>query len=192
MRSIKVFDFDGNEIKDIKNDNTSFISVYYDKNLKKNFILTGNEGFVKSYDYNEEKFYHIYKDENGKLKKSYDFHNSIIVKKIKGILKLIESSEDGNIRIWNFHSGILLTKINVSDNKLCGICLWDENYLFCGCSDNNIKLLDLNELKVVGELKGHKNEIETVKKFNHPKFGEILLSQSARDLSIKMWVSKNK
>ena len=87
---------------------------------------------------------------------------------------------------YGISTGILLNKIYVNKIKLCGICLWDENFLFCGCSDNTIKLINLNELKVVGELKGHKNEIETVKKFNLPKFGEILLSQSARDLSIKM------
>ena len=193
-RSIKVFDFDGNEKKDIKCDNTSFISVYYNNNLNKNFILTGNDGFVKSYDYNENKMYKIYKDNNDnkkeKGKKEDDFHNSIIIHETKEIIKLIESSEDGNIRIWNFHSGILLHKINVNNTKLCGICLWDENYLFFGCSDNNIRLLDLNKLKIVNILKGHENEIETVKKINHPKYGEVLLSQSARDLQIKMWIKK--
>ncbi len=35
-----------------------YIDVYYDKALCKNYILTGQECFIKSYDYNENKLYH--------------------------------------------------------------------------------------------------------------------------------------
>ena len=42
-------------------------------------------------------------------------------------LKIIESTNFGNIRIWDFHSGRLLKKLIVNINKLNGICLWNKN-----------------------------------------------------------------
>ena len=38
------------------------------------------------------------------------------------IVKLIESCVDGNIRIWNFHSGLFLQKIKVSDKPIFDFC----------------------------------------------------------------------
>ena len=57
--------------------------------------------WVISYDYNENKKYHHYcSDDNTK-----DYFNFIIKNKGKDEKQLIESEGDGNIRIWNFHSG---------------------------------------------------------------------------------------
>ena len=47
-----------------------------------------------------------------------------------GILQLIDSCEDGNIRIWNFHSGIQLNKIRTNNGCLYGISFWDDDLLF--------------------------------------------------------------
>ena len=121
--SIKVFDFKGNKIKEINDskDSAFFIDIYYDNNLFKNYIITGNEGYAKSYEYNVNKLYHKY-SENDNIKG----HMSIIINKKKEIIKLIESCCDGNIRIWNFHSGILLKKIKVSNEGLREICMWNN------------------------------------------------------------------
>ena len=40
-------------------------------------------------------------------------------------------------------------------------------------------------------LKGHNNEVNCVKKINHPSFGECLISQSLENSNIKLWVIKN-
>ena len=55
-------------------------------------------------------------------------------------MKIVESSEDGNVRIWDFHSGVLLSRVKVGDDKLFGVCLWSNNYLFVGSDDNSIKI----------------------------------------------------
>ena len=117
--NIKIFDFNANKIKEIDNSNndTFFIETYYDNILGKNYIITGNVGFLKSYDYNNNEVFHIYSDDN----KSY--HTSIIIKKEEKIIKLIESCNDGNIRIWHFHTAELLNKIKISDEYIYGICL---------------------------------------------------------------------
>ena len=56
---MKIFDFHGKKIKEIKdfNFNTFFVDNFYDINLSKNFIITGNFGYVKSYDFNDNKIY---------------------------------------------------------------------------------------------------------------------------------------
>ena len=54
--AIKVFNFNGQKIKEINNsrDHIFFIDVYFDKILLKNYIITGNFGYVKSYDYSKK------------------------------------------------------------------------------------------------------------------------------------------
>ena len=54
IEPIKVFDLNGNKIKEINDsyDDTIFIDTYYDKNTSINYILTGNNCFIKSYNYN--------------------------------------------------------------------------------------------------------------------------------------------
>lgn len=107
LESIKVFDFNGIKIKEINDskDNTFFIDTYQDNKSSRIYILTGNIGYVKSYDFTGNKLYHIYSEDDNKR------HCSIIAKNINGEEKLIESSFDGHIRIWDFHLAILLKKL---------------------------------------------------------------------------------
>ena len=185
---IKVFDFKGNKIKEINdsNEKTYFIDTYYDNIITKNFIITGNNGYVKSYDYDSNRTYHKYND-NKDNTNELD-HYSIIINDKEEIIKLIESSRDGNIRIWNFHSGLLLQKINIGKCKLYGICLWNNKYLFVGCNDKNIKLIDLNNGTIIKDLNGHNNKIVTIKKIIHPQYGESLITQNYGNSSIKLWI----
>ena len=92
---LKVFDLNGNKVKELKNsgDDASFIDTYYDIKFNKNYIVTGNIGYVKSYDYSEEKLYHEYREND------LDDHCSIIIFDKDEIVKMLESSGDGNIRI---------------------------------------------------------------------------------------------
>ena len=150
--SIKIFDLKGNEIKIINdsNDNTIFIDSYYDKKKSKNYIITGNSGYIKSYDYINNKIYHIYKDK----KDDDNSHDSLIISDKEEIIKIIDSCEDGNIRIWNFHSGDLINKIKIIKCDLHGICLWNNDYLFVGCDPKNnekkkIKLIDLKTNTII-------------------------------------------
>ena len=54
------------------------------------------------------------------------YHCCIIIYKgdNDNIVKLIESSCDGNIRIWNFHSGELLKKLEIFKNKNFCYMVW--------------------------------------------------------------------
>ena len=91
----------------------------------KNYLITYNEGYAKSYDYNENRVYHIYDDND------YESRSRIngVVDGEEKIVKFIELSRDGDVRICNFHAGELMDEMNV-DEFLFGICLWNGEYLF--------------------------------------------------------------
>jgi len=157
----KVFNLKGIKIKELNNiqDQVKCMDIYYDYKSSKTYIITGNAGFIKSFDYNNNKVYHTYNDNKKDYKKYHIRHNSFIIKNENKLTKLIESSEDGNIRIWNFHTGELLNKIYISDKDLFGICLWKDDYLFIECYDNPIKIFDLKESKVIGNINDHEHYI---------------------------------
>jgi len=180
---IKIFDFNGIKIKELNNSNRDvyFIDSYYDQKLSKYYIVSGNSDSVYSYDFANNKLYNKYDDNTNKN------HRNLITKEYKKTVKLIESCDDGNIRIWDFHTAILLNRIKVNDNPLNGICLWGKDYLFVGCRENPIKLVDLNNGKIVKNLKGHYSNISTIKKINHPLYGKCLLSQGWLKDQIKIW-----
>ena len=185
--SIKIFDMNKIKIKEIKDSTESayFIDIFFDNNLSKNFLVVGNHGFIKSYDYNNNKIYRKYNDNDNNR------HCSIIINKKEEVVKLIDSSFDGNIRIWDFHSGQLLNKIKVSNNGwLIGICLWDNENLFVGCGDKSIKLIDLRNRLIKSNLNGFKNKVLCIKKILHPQYGECLISQEYENGAIKL-VSRN-
>ena len=185
IEPIKVFDFKGNKIKEINDsrENTNFIDNYYDKKTNKNYIITCNQGCIKSYDYTENKLYHNYSDIDNDTK----IHYSLIINNKNDEINIIESSKDENIRIWNFHSGQLLNKIKINNINIYGICLWNNDYLFVGCEDMTIKIIDINNGIVVKNIDGHNYGITSIKKIIHPKYGECLLSQGYLFDQIKLW-----
>ena len=182
-QSIKIFDFNGNEISEIKDskEQTFFIDVYYDIKFNKIYILTGNNGNIKVYDYNNNKVKNRYCDNSNSCHKSIKIHDN------DSIIKIIESCEDGIIRIWDFNSGELLNRIKINNKELNGICLWNNNYLFVGCADNTIKLVEFNKNIIINSLEGHNSKVLTFKKIIHPQYGECLLSQGYKNDKIIIW-----
>ena len=71
-----------------------------------------------------------------------------------------------------------------------GICLWDNEHIFVGCQDRTIKLIDINNNLIIKNLISNDNEVCTIKKFNHPKYGMCLISQGLKENNIKLWINK--
>ena len=71
------------------------------------------------------------------------------------------------------------------------MCLWNNDYLFFGCEEKLIKIIDLKKGIIIDNLKGHNNWVITMKKINHPEYGECLISQDLGKGQIKLWVIKN-
>ena len=184
--NMKVFDLNGKQIKVIKNSNEQilFLDAYYDNILSKYYIIIGTIHYVKSYDYENNEVYHEYYEVYN------SFHLNIIIYKKDNIIQLIDSSTDGYIRIWNFHTNALITKIYVAKGWLYGICLWKEDYLLVGYF-KNIKIIDLKKRESIKTLESHKNKVITITKFVHPKYGYCFLSQGYKKDKIKLWLIKN-
>jgi WD40 repeat protein len=109
------------------------------------------------------------------------------------MIRLIESSGDGTIKIWNFHIGILIKRINIIYNKrVLGLCLWSDNYIFVGCEDKTMKLVDIKNEEVVNNLIGNNDIVLNIKKIKHPKYGDCLISQGLKNNQIKLWIKKIK
>lgn len=182
--SISVLDFGGKIIKKINDskDNSFFIDFYCNKNLSFKFILTGNKGFCKSYNYHKNILYNKYNDNN-----IYGCYNNVIINTSSNPIKLIGTTLEGNISIWNFCSGGLLTKIKINEEGTYGNYFWKNNYLFFGCTYGKIKIIDLKREKSIKEFFAHKTDIITIKVINHPKYGECLVSQGDGLTEIKLW-----
>ena len=82
-----------------------------------------------------------------------------------------------------------MKKIKVN-NILKDSCLWNNTYLFVGCGDNTIKLIDLKNGVFIKSFTGHNQDVLSIKKINHPQFGECLISQGY-DEQIQLWINKS-
>ena len=181
--SIKIFDLEGNKLDELNNSNdeTYFIDSYYSNILSRTYIITGNFGFVKSYDFNSKEIFHKYNDQN----KIQFNHYSLVMSIKEKITKLIESCEDGIVRIWDFNLGLLLNKIIIM-KSLYGINLWNDDYLLVCCYDEPMQLINLNNLAIIKIIDGH-NQIElNIKKIIFPQNRECLISQGFGDKKIKL------
>ena len=187
--AIKIFDIKGNKIKDIdnSNENTLFIDVYYEDYDK--YIITGNKGHIRSYNYNENKLYKEYVD---KMEFNYvNLHTFLIIYYNDNTVKIIDSSMDGYIRIWDFHGGFLFSKINTYEKKIFSVCLWDENYLFVGCDENKMKLIHIKSKKIIMTYKNNSKYVLSIKKIKHKLYGDCLITQGFKDEQINLWINKN-
>ncbi len=196
IEPIKIYDIKGNIIKEIKEskDITFYVDSFYDNDLNKNYIITGNSGNTKAFDYEENKIYHIYYKKDN----IYRIYHNILINKNENenedIIYFIALSNDNYIRIWNFHSGEFLKAIFVQNdnilsyNMLFSICAWDKNYLFAGSSDESLKLIEINSGEIVKNINEFKCDIISMKKIIAPKYGKCLISQSWEDSKIKLWI----
>ena len=109
---IKIFDLEKKLVKEIidSKDMIWKVDSYYDKQLSQNFIITCSYGYEKSYNFNENSLYQKYQENNDSFP-----HFDFIIKSNNKETKIIESSEEGCIRIWNFHTGELLKKVILNE-----------------------------------------------------------------------------
>ena len=189
VEPIKIYDLKGNKIKELKdsNENVSFLDSYHDRKINKKYIIAAFSRYIRVYNFNENSIYNVYKD------KYNPFHRNVIVNDNDDKLtKLIESSSDGYIRIWDFHKAKLIKRILINNNKesVFGFCLWNNECIFAGVKDD-IVLLNINTEEIYSRKDYGKSNIIVIKKLNHPEFGECFLTKSKGDHLIKIWIRKD-
>ena len=187
---LNVYDLKGEKIRTINVKDATYLNIYYDKKItNKNYIIYCGSNDVISYDYEKNKIYRNYANSYDK-----DYNHLAVYKSKDKLIKLFGCNDNSFIKIWNFHSGKLLEEIKVSPSpfKLINVCLWDDNYLFVACEFHSFKLIDLNTKTIVGAFNqdGKVSDVKVIKKLDHPKFGECLITLSFNEISL--WINKNK
>ena len=176
LERIKIYDFNGIQKKEIKDsgERTYIIESY------KNYILTGNENFVKSYDFNEAKIYQKYFDND-----EFNIHLGITIYDTDKKVYLFESNTGGFVRIWNFNTGKLLKKIEMSNTPIYGICLWNKEHLFAGGYGGEVILLNIKNCKVTKKwyTKTY-SKVYKIKIISYAKLGKYLISN---DDNLILW-----
>ena len=101
---------------------------------------------------------------------------------------LFSSSKNGYINIWNLYKKNLVHNINVNGSILCHIIQWDDKYaIVADYNGKSFKIIDIQSYYVVKDISGgHIKEVKTIKKINHPLYGDSLLS-AGNDHTIKLW-----
>jgi WD40 repeat protein len=193
---IEVYDFNGNLIKKIKDsiEGSDKIICYYDEILSKQFIISSYDNYVKSFYFDENKIYHKYfekpikvNDDDSEISdKKIDNENNIIIYKEDHMINLIDLYNEGIVRIWNFHSAELLRKIDITG--IYSICLWNNKYLFMGCGDNSIKLIELKKGNIIKSFLRHEDIVNNIRKMVHPRYGECLVTQGTYEFDINLWI----
>ena len=176
-------------IKEInyKNNQTFFIDIYNDRQFDIVYIITGNFGFVRTYNYTNDCKYHRYNDGN-----EYYEHYKVIIYNKSDEPKIIAAGKERVVLIWDFHSTELLNKIKISDvnyDNIYGICLWNKKFLFVGCG-KTLNVIDIENETVVNTLNGHGNNIITIKTVIHPRYGECVISQELYTGQMKLWANQ--
>ena len=184
--SMKAFNLLGTEIKEIEDSENEviYIDSFFDHKYNKNYIISANKESVTSYDYTENKKYKTYKETNF----IYDCTSIIMMNDINdNLVKLIHSTGNGFIKIWDFHLGLLLEKIKINDGYIYSICLLEGKYLFsCGKSykRNIIKnYIEKSNIKII-----HINIETTCKLINLNNLGNFLITKNlCYDRPLNLW-----
>ena len=191
---IKIFDINGNKMLEINNskDRVYYIDSFYDYKTSKNYIITGNFGYIKSYDYYNNNLYHKYESKSDFVDFQIRYHcHIIVVDNNKNGLNLIDASYEGNIRLWEFHSGKLLKIIKIKGGPILNICLWNEDNIFVSNKHKALILIDLERENIIKSLEKKKIEILSIKKIFIPQYGNCLIAQDSSN-NINLWIDVEK
>ena len=172
-KPIKVYNLRGEYVESIieTKDNTCFIDIFDDEKSNKKYIITGNRGYSKSYDYKKKKIHQKYSCSNDLC-----LHISIIINNNGDIIKLIDSCDyrQNTINIWDFNSGSGINSILTGCDNF-GLCLL-KNKIFIGTKRGMRMIYAEKYLKYI-KLEHH-DPVNEIRQFIHPELGQCLLVQS--------------
>ena len=156
-------DIDGDYYLAIQGLNDCFFNLYISTEDVKIMTLANSIPAGCSCETENDVCYFRYENINNPTSEIVEEQNIIFYTEFTYV-KIIESCNDGYIRIWSFHSKELIKKIRIKANYkwLYGICLCNK-FLFVGCEDNSIKILNLKEGLIEKELNGHNYKVYTIK-----------------------------
>ena len=146
-----------------------FIDTWQDPKNGELYVIIGNDSDVTSYTFNDLNIYKKYSD--GKVSN----HFSARVND-KGLL--YETDRKGDLRIWNFHTGDLIRKIE-NNVELNGVCLWNDQFVLAGGAFGKLILFDLKDEGVKKIIAINESFVRTVISFIYPIYGASVFTYSS-------------
>ena len=99
---------------------------------------------------------------------------------------LCSSAGNGYINIWDLHNKKIFKIINTNGSKLINIIEWNKKYIIIADFTKSFKIIDIEDSAIYKVNPVHKEQVFYIKKLNHPKYGESLLSLDVFG-SMKLW-----
>ena len=101
---------------------------------------------------------------------------------------LCSSSGNGYINIWDLYNKKIFKVINTNGCKLAHIIEWNNKYIIVADFNNKLfKIIDIDNNSIHDIKIEHKDKLVSIKRINHPIYGESLLS-AGNDKIIKLWI----
>ena len=178
----------GNFIKYINNTNNNYIYYLISWYHKRN-----NKYYIIQFSYKKIIINNLLEDElySELINEPEDNHFSGFIYFKDNIDYLCSSTSNGFINIWDLYDKKIFKVIN-TNGYIYGSCLahiikWDKKYIIVADFYNkSFKIIDIDNDSIFNINPEHKDKLVCVKKINHPKYGESLLSAS-QDETIKLW-----
>ena len=174
----------GNFIKYINNTNNNhifYLLSWYNKRNNKYYIIQFSYKKIIINNLLEDELYSELSNEP-----ETDHHSGFIYYKDNNDY-LCSSSSNGYINIWDLYNKKIYKTINTNGCELAHIIEWNKKYIIVADYNNkSFKIIDIDNNSIYNINPEHKDKLVCVKKINHPKYGESLLS-AARDKTIKLW-----
>ena len=210
---IHIYDLNGTKIKEINDpkSKSSCVETFYDTKTFKNYIIIATNDDIRAIDYQQNKIFKKYISVEGKskvineilpdsirqrlpdnithIKKEIPLKgptHRIIVNNYNNITKIFAAENDGFVRIWNFHTGNLLSSISISKPHVFDICLWDEGLLLAG-HNGGVKLIDLKNNKIIKNL-DEIGEGRGLAVIEYKQYGKCLITENLKGLNL--WINK--
>lgn len=179
---IKEYNSEGNLVNNIGNN--SFSHYYIDScevDEKKYLIAGGNKG-IEVYNYPDLTQYYCFIEGNDSNYHTY----AKIVETIKGY-NLIEVGNFNTINIWDFVNKKLISKINSDNNNyLRGFVIINNEYLFIGSRDKNIKEFDIGNKAFIKNFNKHTSTVVGLKTAKDKNGNNFIISYG-QDNNIFLW-----
>ena len=159
-----------------------YLLLWYNKKNDKYYIIQLSYEIVIINNLLEDDIYSEFKQE-----KEESYFSGFIYNKDDNEY-LCFSSSKGFINVYDLYNKKILKIIDIKKCKLAHIIQWNEKYIIVADFNNNsFKIIDFEQDKIISDIGGqHKGYVTSIKKINHPVYGESLLSAGC-DKTIKLW-----
>ena len=180
----KIYSFEnGQFIKYVKNSHNHrvwYLLSWLNKKNNTNYIIQFGNGKIIVNDLEDNEFVLDLKKKN--IVENY-FSGFIYSK--DGIDYVCSSTSNGLIIIWNLYDKILLKIIQSNNSRFYHIISWNAKYSIVADYDNSsFKIIDLENNKIITDVKHNKIPFRCIKKINHPIYGESLLAGGYRYIEL--------